>query len=130
MLCINRVKKLARRNNKHSFPKWILPVLFIGYYSCISFCAHIHIENGVVILHSHFSPHGKSQTPHQHNSMEEIILFHTLSTLQATDGAVQTVAIERLFSSPFTIITTKYALDLFSSIYKISTPRAPPAFFI
>jgi len=130
MLYTNWFKEFTVRNIKKYFPKWILPILFIGYYSCISFCAHIHIENGVVILHSHFSPHGKNQIPHQHNSMEEIILFHTLSTLQAVDGAVQAIVIERLFSSSFTVIATEYSLDLFSSIYKASTPRAPPAFLI
>ena len=35
------------------YVKWILPVVFILYYSSIAIFTHVHVENGTTIVHSH-----------------------------------------------------------------------------
>lgn len=118
--------EVSVKRNCTNYYRWILPILFIVYYGCVSFSAHIHIENGQVIVHSHLSPKQSQNIPHQHDSMEEIVLFQCLSAIQAVDGAVQTVNIEGLY--PSSLISgifddTKY--HLFHLPGK-SSPRAPP----
>ncbi len=58
--------------------KWLLPVIFIAYYSSITLFIHVHIENGTTIVHSH--PFGKVNGGafHHHASLSEIQLFHIL----------------------------------------------------
>ena len=68
--------------------KWLLPILFIAYYSSISMYTHVHVEHGVTIVHAHpfkSSPDGSS---HHHQSLSEIQLFHLLTSLHAIDGVV------------------------------------------
>ena len=68
--------------------KWLLPVIFIAYYSCITLFIHVHIEHGTTIVHSH--PFGKLNGGpcHHHATLSEIQLFHILTTLSVEDGAV------------------------------------------
>lgn len=68
--------------------KWLLPVIFIAYYSSITLFIHVHIENGTTIVHSH--PFGKVNGGafHHHASLSEIQLFHILTTISVEDGAV------------------------------------------
>lgn len=33
--------------------KWLLPVLFIAYYSSVSLFTHVHVEHGTTIVHAH-----------------------------------------------------------------------------
>lgn len=68
--------------------KWLLPVLFITYYSCVSLFTHVHIEYGVTIVHAHPFKTDSNSSSHHHNSLAEIQLFHILSSLHATDGTV------------------------------------------
>lgn len=55
--------------------KYMFPLLFILYMGSISLFGHLHIVNGVTIVHSH--PFG-DQTGHEH-STSEFQLIHILS---------------------------------------------------
>lgn len=68
--------------------KWLLPVLFIVYYSNVSLFTHVHIVHGTTIVHSHPSNNNADGKCHEHKSLAEIQLFHTLSTIDAADGSV------------------------------------------
>lgn len=59
-----------------------LPILFVSYLASITFFAHIHVVNGVTIVHSHPFKKGAA---HQHSTVE-LLLVHFLSHL-TTDGA-------------------------------------------
>ncbi|WP_394334027.1 hypothetical protein [Bacteroides bouchesdurhonensis] len=72
--------------------RYFLPVLFISYMASITFFAHMHVVNGVTIVHSHPFKKGAA---HSHTSVE-FLSIHLLSHL-VTDGAAT------LFLVPFSI---------------------------
>ncbi len=105
--------------------KWILPVIFIAYYSSISFYAHIHIENGTAILHSHPFARSSDKIPHTHNTFEEIIILHNLSSLQIADDITNRVCLEYLPDISiciFTSLTPSILTSLEGNLFL----RAPP----
>ena len=61
-----------------------LPVLFVSYLVSITFFAHIHVVNGVTIVHSHPFKKGAA---HKHSTVE-LLLIHFLSHLTADGAAV------------------------------------------
>ena len=63
--------------------KIVLPILFIGYLACIISFTHVHIVNGVTIVHSH--PYNKQTNPpsdHQHTG-QQLQLYQQFSSIQA-----------------------------------------------
>lgn len=87
---MNRVKKETCR-----YLKWLFPLLFVGYFACISLFEHAHIIDGVIIVHSH-AVHDGNAVPHQHNSKSEIFQFHFLSHFNAGDGVVNVLSVHFL----------------------------------
>lgn len=65
--------------------KWLLPVLFIAYYSSVSLFTHVHVEHGTTIVHAHPFKKTADGTCHHHTSLAEIQLFHMLSSI-SRDG--------------------------------------------
>lgn len=63
--------------------KCFLPVLFVTYMAGITFFAHVHVVNGVTIVHSH--PFKKA-AEHGHTTIE-LLTIHFLSNWTA-DGDV------------------------------------------
>ena len=112
---------------KHAgaFFKWLLPIIFIGYFSCVSLFEHAHIVNGVIIVHSHRVP--SDDATHQHSSTEELQLFHFLSHFDIQDGAIQSVTIEQ--TTPLLIgeIVCHWSNPILSSTpWSTASLRAPP----
>lgn len=99
-----------------------LPVLFITYMASITFFAHMHVVNGVTIVHSH--PFNKGAA-HSHSSME-LLLIHFLSDL-TTDGSIGLLSLSLFF--PFLlcllIVFPKYA-RYYAPYYGVASLRAPP----
>ena len=61
--------------------KIVLPILFIGYLACIISFTHVHIVNGVTIVHSH--PYNKQTNPpsdHQHTG-QQLQLYQQFSSI-------------------------------------------------
>lgn len=55
--------------------RYLLPVLFFGYFISVTFFPHTHIYDGVKIVHSHpFKPNSDSQ-PSGHNHTHQGYLF-------------------------------------------------------
>lgn len=108
------------------YMKWLLPVLFIAYYSSITLFMHAHIENGTTIVHSH--PFGKKSggVCHHHASLSEIQLFHILSTISVEDGAVHSLQLH-FYALPISKISESpvYPDYLIPVPGKLSL-RAPP----
>lgn len=66
-----------------TYLKVVLPILFIGYLACIVSFTHVHIVNGVTIVHSH--PYNKQTNPpsdHQHTG-QQLQLYQQFSSIQA-----------------------------------------------
>lgn len=49
--------------------KWLLPVLFIAYYSSVSLFTHVHVEHGTTIVHAHPFKKTADGTCHHHTSL-------------------------------------------------------------
>ena len=65
----------------------LLPALFIAYLGCIIAFTHVHIVNGVTIVHSHpFHKTDDGRPDHEHG-YAEFQLLHQLSVLQITGAA-------------------------------------------
>lgn len=73
-----------------TYLRWILPVIFILYLGEIVSFTHVHIVNGVTIVHAHPSQDKDGQ--HKH-SLQELQLFHALSTITVEDGAVTVLSL-------------------------------------
>jgi len=68
--------------------RWFLPILFISYLVSFTFFTHVHVVNGVTIVHSHPFKKGAA---HDHSTVE-LQLVHFLSHL-VTDGAAVAFAL-------------------------------------
>lgn len=68
--------------------RYFLPMLFVSYLASITLFAHIHVVNGVTIVHSH--PF-KKDAAHTHTTVE-LLLVHFLSHF-VTDGAAVVFAL-------------------------------------
>ncbi|WP_455638983.1 hypothetical protein [Parabacteroides sp.] len=81
-----------------------LPALFIIYLGCLIAFTHVHIVNGVTIVHSHpYSKTDDGRPNHEHN-YAVFQLLHQLSTIQI--GGATSIAI--LFA---TFLTFLYKLS-------------------
>ena len=74
--------------------KWLLPALFIVYYSSISLFMHVHVENGTTIVHSLPFERAADGTYHHHSSLSEIELSHLLTTVHVQDGAILSLLLQ------------------------------------
>ena len=68
--------------------RYFLPILFVSYLVSLTFFAHVHVVNGVTIVHSHPFKKGAA---HKHSTVE-LLLVHFLSHL-TTDGAAVVFAL-------------------------------------
>jgi len=66
--------------------RYFLLILFIGYYASITFFTHIHhIENGVVIVHSHPFRQGTGTNPVNHtHTPDGYLLLQFITTFLNT----------------------------------------------
>ena len=106
--------------------KWVLPVLFIGYYGIITLFTHVHIEEGTSIIHAHPFKKTTDGTCHTHASFAEIILFHTLSTIHVADGAIHSLLLDDFQDQYCTLLFNTVSPDLRIQIIGEPTLRAPP----
>ena len=62
------------------------------YYGGIISFTHVHIVNGVTVVHAHPYESGNGPDYH-HHSLSELQLFHQLSVFSLEDGAIQSLVI-------------------------------------
>ncbi|MDO4755872.1 MAG: hypothetical protein Q4A54_05980 [Parabacteroides sp.] len=106
--------------------KWLLPVLFIIYYSCVSAFIHVHVDNGTTIVHSHPYKKVSEGSTHQHASLSEIQLYHILSSVNVTDGAVHSLQLDS-YVQPFIYIVEKTVSPTYlTPVLGELSLRAPP----
>ena len=68
--------------------KWLLPALFIVYYSSISLFMHVHVENGTTIVHSHPFERAADGTYHHHSSLSLLLQIYVTPNYKIIDNPV------------------------------------------
>lgn len=110
----------------HTCIKWLLPLLFITYYSGVSLFMHVHIEHGTTIVHAHPFKKAADGTCHHHSSLAEIQLFHLLSSLHVADGAIHPLRLQ-FFAAHVADLSESLVLpDYAASVEGRRYLRAPP----
>ncbi|WP_099464538.1 MULTISPECIES: hypothetical protein [Parabacteroides] len=106
--------------------KILLPSLFIAYLGCLIALTHVHIINGVTIVHSH--PYQKTddgRPDHSHN-YAEFQLLHQLSTLQITGALFAAILLAALYSHIRTLSHSPVYPDYLIPFNGKCSLRAPP----
>lgn len=103
--------------------RYFLPILFVSYLVSFTFFAHVHVVNGVTIVHSHPFKKGAA---HKHSTVE-LLLIHFLSHLTA-DGAAVVFALSLFipFLLYFLLGRSPYA-HYHCPYHGVVGLRAPPA---
>ena len=109
----NEVKRLVL-----NITRYFLPILFISYLASITFFTHVHVVNGVTIVHSHPFKQG---TAHQHSTVE-LLHIHILSHLIA-DSATVVFALPLFVSFLLCLLHTHFH----APYHGVTALRAPPA---
>ena len=73
---------MKSKNRLNKIIRYFLFFLFLGYYGCITLFTHTHhIENGIIIVHSHPFRSGTGTNPlNHHHTSEGYVLIHYLTT--------------------------------------------------
>ena len=106
--------------------KVMLPVLFIMYMGCLIIFSHVHIVNGITIVHSHPFEKNADGTPKENHNYAEFQLLHQLTHIQIEDAATVQIIISKAPNSCRLINTRPvYPAILRPFVGNISW-RAPP----
>ena len=108
--------------------KWLLPVLFIAYYSSVSLFTHVHVEHGTTIVHAHPFKKTADGTCHHHASLAEIQLFHMLSSIHVMDGAIHPLRLQ-FYSLKYLIFRVSVYPDHVTSVGGTAIPAGSPRLF-
>lgn len=105
--------------------KWVLPVLFAGYFLSVSLFEHMHVVDGAMIVHSHPFKSWPGGSSHQHSN-SQFQFFHFLSHFSAPDCCVSALT---LHFNP--VLLFRYTVPLLSPGFSgrsggILSTRAPP----
>ena len=107
--------------------KWLLPVLFIAYYSSVSLFTHVHVEHGTTIVHAHPFKKTADGTCHHHASLAEIQLFHMLSSIHVMDGAIHPLRLQFYSLEVSNLSESPVYPDHVTSVEGLRYLRAPPS---
>lgn len=109
--------------------KWLLPVLFVAYYSNISIFLHTHFEGDEVVVHAHPFSKSRDGAPHQHKSLAEILLIHNLSVIHASDGAIHTLQLKpfsgELKETMECLLYSEYVSSFSGALFLRAPPTLP-----
>ncbi|MDD4515550.1 hypothetical protein [Massilibacteroides sp.] len=107
------------------YMKFALPVLFILYMGGIISFTHVHIINGVTIVHSHPYSKNADGSEHEHTGTE-LQLLHQLSTIQQVGSCLFDYTINPYTTYAVTINNEPVFHTHISKINKAVQLRAPP----
>lgn len=102
--------------------RYFLPILFVSYLASLTLFSHVHVVNGITVVHSH--PYKKGAT-HQH-SIFELIHIQLLSQL-TTDG--EGVAFALALFVPFLLCLLpgkRPQVHIRTPYHGVTALRAPP----
>ena len=102
--------------------RYFLPILFVSYLAGITFFTHMHVVNGVTIVHSHPFKKGAA---HSHSTVE-LQLIHFLSHW-TTDGTTAFATLSLFI--PFLLcllLRQAQPIHWHSPYHGVASLRAPP----
>ena len=114
----NEVKRLVL-----NITRYFLPILFISYLASITFFTHVHVVNGVTIVHSH--PF-KKDSPHSHTTVE-FQLIHLLNHVVTTGAGIFFLSLQFIACLLYTLSWRPDRAGYCSSVVGVVSLRAPPA---
>lgn len=100
-------------------------MIFIGYIGVISFYTHVHIVNGVTIVHSHPFQKNVPGKPFHSHSQTGFQLIHSLTSFSLTADAVPHFSwgcFPDFIESPVPVVLTGF-LHVTTGVLSL---RAPP----
>lgn len=103
-----------------------LPALFIAYLGCLIAFTHVHIVNGVTIVHSH--PYHKTDDgrPDHEHGYAEFQLLHQLSTIQISGAAFVSILLAAFLTTLFILRNNPVYPDYRLPVRGKLSLRAPP----
>lgn len=104
----------------------LLPGLFILYLGSIISFTHVHIINGVTIVHSHLYPNNADGTQQEHTGTE-LQLLHQLSTIQQIGSCLADCTVDPCYTFETTLNNQLVFYFHVSKQNKTVQLRAPPA---
>lgn len=107
--------------------KIAFPLLFISYLGCLIAFTHVHIVNGVTIVHSHPYQKNADGTPKEEHSYAEFQLLHQLSTVLVGGAAFMQLLIGVFGASFFVLFVCPDSPDRLRPVLGKVLLRAPPA---
>jgi len=116
------------RKNLTGLLKVILLLIFTGYVGVLSLCTHVHIVDGVAVVHSHpFKKTGQGQPFHTH-SQTAFQLIQAVTSFHVTANVVLHFLCEPFLPELFTLADHLLFCGNLSEVIGISLLRAPPVF--
>lgn len=109
------------------YMKAFLPILFIIYMGGIVSFTHVHIINGVTIVHAHPYQNNEDGANHEHTGTE-LQLLHQLSTIQQAGSSLFDFTITPAYAYETTLNIQDVAYSPLNKINKAVRLRAPPYF--
>lgn len=110
-----------------TYLKVVLPILFIGYLACIVSFTHVHIVNGVTIVHSH--PYNKKTNPpseHQHTG-QQLQLYQQFSSIQAEGDIYCSIQLTPTYVNETILLFPSVNNMFILSLTDAFNLRAPPS---
>ncbi|MCD7973852.1 MAG: hypothetical protein LUG18_14535 [Candidatus Azobacteroides sp.] len=116
------------KKNILSFLRIFLLLLFVGYYSNITFFYHSHRVNGTLIFHSHWFKDFRNDIPvqsHSHTSLEYVLIDTYNKTVIDNDLLVPVVSEPVVCAYRIENILLLEEAQVKNCLH--TNPRAPPA---
>lgn len=110
--------------------KIFLPVLFIMYMGCLIIFSHVHIVNGITIVHSHPFEKNADGTPKEEHNYAEFQLLHQLTNIQIEDEATVCFVFRENPVSCYIINTRPVYPEIHTPFTGKIFWRGPPHFFL
>lgn len=115
-------------DNLRKYLHYFLPAIFIPYLGCIVAFTHVHVIDGVTLVHSHPYHTTADGRPGPEHSLTLFQLLHQLSVLQtvAEGGGID---LSGLLLTPFFVLICRPVYPAFPGQPAGGlSPRAPPFF--
>lgn len=106
--------------------RFLLPVIFIGYIGIISLCTHVHVVDGVTIVHSHLFKNVPGQPPHSH-TYAGFQLIHAVTSYTSTTDVVPCFDFAAVCLELPVVLCVSGASVFISAVPGVLSLRGPPA---
>ncbi|MCD8042859.1 MAG: hypothetical protein LUH10_07320 [Tannerellaceae bacterium] len=117
-------------NRLKTYFRYSLPALFTLYIGFLIAFTHVHIVNGVTIVHSHPYQNSENGGPAEHeHTYAEFQLLHQISTIQIAGPLVILFLLTALFTQIHTVQCNLTVPAYHNPVRTQNYLRGPPAVF-